>query len=203
MFYNNLPAKLTVKDVSKFGKWGRSFSFLKPCLAGSNFLFEQASSKIVSKGVCLLILTVILWPSGQSTFTCEAIFLIENHKMFWWNFTKILQDWLNWRCLNSVCFDFENWDCWWVSYKRKSRKFSRIFKIFFSIRNYFLKIKNEYVLNKDLKYVNTYYLINFFRSPCNVLDWDFGDFSDFVRTHFWIFSSYIVVSTNLLDKTHL
>ena len=128
-FYNILPAKVTVKDVSKFGTWGRSFSFLKPCLAGSNFLFEQASSKIVSKGVCLLILTVILWPSGQSTFTCEAIFLIENHKMFWWNFTKILQDWLNWRCLNSVCFDFENWDCWWLSYKRKVENllYSRFF----------------------------------------------------------------------------
>ena len=118
-FYNILPAKLTVKDVSKFGRWGRSFSFLKPCLAGSNFLFEQASSKIVSKGVCLLILTVILWPSGQSTYTCVAIFLIENLMKS----KKIIIEFIeltDWRCLNSVCFDFENWDCWWLSYKRKS-----------------------------------------------------------------------------------
>ena len=94
-FYNILPAKLTVKDVSKFGRWGRSFSFLKPCLAGSNFLFEQASSKIVSKGVCLLILTVILWPSGQSTFTCVAIFLIENLMKSKKNYYRIYRtDWL-------------------------------------------------------------------------------------------------------------
>ena len=145
MFYNNLPAKLTVKDVSKFGKWGRSFSFLKPCLAGSNFLFEQASSKIVSKGVCLLILTVILWPSGQSTYTCVAIFLIENHK----SSDEISKNYYrtDWRCLNLVCFDFET-ETAVLSKIEKVEHFLEYSRFFFQ----FIIILWKSRMKKDFKY---------------------------------------------------
>ena len=102
----NIPANPIVRDVSRLGTWGRSFSRRKACLEESSFLFVQASSKIVRSGVCLDIFMETLCPSGQSTTHCMDIFTIPVIKIGYLEIQLV-------GCLLNLAFGNVRLEKWW------------------------------------------------------------------------------------------